>query len=130
MTDTDLKTIQTLIAQCKASGTAAEVILAIVPMVAIIFGTALLFFFILYNYKLRKERIRLQMPTASTMAHLRFISLLAGCVAFTAGIPLTLYFVFTDPRHPGILGGLIPLTAGLGLVAFFYLSKNATENNV
>jgi len=130
MTDTDLKTIQSLIAQCKSSGTAAEVILSIVPLVAIVFGTALLFFFLFYNYKLRKERIRMQIPTVSTMAHLRFISLLTGCVAFTAGIPLTLYFVFTDPRHPGILGGLIPLTAGLGLVAFYYLSKNATENNV
>ncbi|HRP68540.1 MAG TPA: hypothetical protein PLY93_03330 [Turneriella sp.] len=101
----------------------ADVILSIVPMVAVVFGSVLLFFLLLYNYRIRREKIRQQLPTESALDHLRFISLLAGCLSFSAGIPLTLFFVFTNPANPGILGGLIPLSAGLGLIVFFYLSQ-------
>ncbi len=101
----------------------ADIILAIVPMVAVVFGSVLVFFLMLYNYRLRKEKIRQQIPTESWVEHLRFISLLAGCLSFSAGVPLTLFFVFTNPANPGILGGLIPLCAGIGLVAFYYLSE-------
>ncbi|MBV6494462.1 MAG: hypothetical protein LDLANPLL_02495 [Turneriella sp.] len=126
-----LKNITQLLAEIKSAvlkngqfpSSTADIILAIVPMVAVVFGSVLLFFLILYNYRIRREKIRQQLPTESALDHLRFISLLAGCLSFFAGIPLTLFFVFTNPANPGILGGLIPFSAGLGLIVFFYLSQ-------
>lgn len=117
------KNFEAMLARCSSGSHAADVILSIVPLVAVVFGAVLAFFLLLYNYRLRKEKIRQQIPTDSWLEHLRFISLLAGCLSFSAGIPLTLFFVFTNPANPGILGGLIPLFAGVGLVAFYYLSE-------
>jgi len=117
------KNIEAMLDRCIASSHTGDIILSIVPMVAVVFGSVLVFFLLLYNYRLRKEKIRLQIPTESARDHLRFISLLAGCLSFSAGLPLTLFFFFTRPTNPGILGGLIPLCAGIGLVAFYYLSE-------
>lgn len=117
------KEFAAMLERCSTSSHTADVILSIVPLVAVVFGAVLVFFLLLYNYRLRKEKIRQQIPTDSWLEHLRFISLLAGCLSFSAGIPLTLFFVFTNPANPGILGGLIPLFAGVGLVAFYYLSE-------
>ncbi len=121
--ETNLKNLETMLERCASTSHTADIILSIVPMVAVVFGSVLVFFLMLYNYRLRKEKIRMQIPTDSWVEHLRFISLLAGCLSFSAGVPLTLFFVFTNPANPGILGGLIPLFAGIGLVAFYYLSE-------
>jgi hypothetical protein len=121
--ETNPKNLEAMLEQCISASHTADIILAIVPLVAVVFGSVLVFFLMLYNYRLRKEKIRQQIPTDSWVEHLRFISLLAGCLSFSAGIPLTLFFVFTNPANPGILGGLIPLSAGIGLVAFYYLSE-------
>lgn len=131
MESTQLKHIETMLAElnkavahrCLDSSHTADIILSIVPMVAVVFGSVLVFFLLLYNYRLRKEKIRQQIKTESALEYLRFISLLAGCLSFTAGIPLTMFFVITAPTNPGILGGLVPLFAGLGLISFFYLSR-------
>ena len=117
------KTLEGMLERCMHTSHTADVILSIVPMVAVVFGSVLVFFLLLYNYRLRKEKIRQQIQTESALEHLRFISLLAGCLSVSAGIPLTLFFVFTNPANPGILGGLIPLFAGAGLIVFFYLSQ-------
>lgn len=117
------KTLENMLERCMHTSHTADVILSIVPMVAVVFGSVLLFFLLLYNYRLRKEKIRQQIPTESALEHLRFISLLAGCLSCSAGVPLTLFFVFTNPANPGILGGLVPLCAGIGLIVFFYLSQ-------
>lgn len=123
MDPAQFKTLEGMLERCMHTSHTADVILSIVPMVGVVFGSVLVFFLLLYNYRLRKEKIRQQIPTASALEHLRFISLLAGCLSFSAGIPLTLFFIFTNPRNPGILGGLVPLCAGLGLIAFYYLSQ-------
>lgn len=117
------KNLEAMLDRCIATSHTGDIILSIVPMVAVVFGSVLVFFLLLYNYRLRKEKIRLKIPTESARDHLRFISLLAGCLSFSAGLPLTLFFFFTRPTNPGILGGLIPLCAGIGLVAFYYLSE-------
>jgi len=130
MENTQLKNLETMVAElsrtvvdkCVQASHTADIILSIVPMVAVVFGSVLIFFLLLYNYRLRKEKIRQQIPTATWLEHLQFISLLAGCLSFSAGVPLTLFFVFTNPANAGILGGLIPLSAGIGLIVFYYLS--------
>ena len=118
-----LKNLENMLTRCMQTSHTADIILSIVPMVAVVFGSVLVFFLLLYNYRLRKEKIRQQIPTESALEHLRFISLLAGCLSFSAGVPLTLFFVFTNPANAGILGGLIPLSAGTSLIVFFYLSQ-------
>lgn len=117
------KNLESMLERCMHTSHTADVILSIVPMVAVVFGSVLVFFVLLYNYRLRKEKIRQQIPTQSALEHLRFISLLAGCLSVSAGVPLALFFVFTNPANPGILGGLIPLCAGIGLIVFFYLTQ-------
>lgn len=119
----NMKNLEAMLERCINAPHTGDIILSIVPMVAVVFGSVLIFFLLLYNYRLRREKIRLQIPTDSARDHLRFISLLTGCLSFSAGLPLTLFFFFTRPTNPGILGGLIPLCAGVGLIVFYYLSE-------
>lgn len=123
--EVQLKNMEGMLERCLNTSHTADIILSIVPMVAVVFGSVLVFFLLLYNYRLRKEKIRQQIKTESALEHLRFISLLTGCLSFTAGIPLTVFFVITAPTNPGILGGLVPLFAGVGLIGFFYLSRKS-----
>lgn len=124
-----LKNMEGMLEKCVNTSHTADVILSIVPMVAVVFGSVLVFFLLLYNYKLRREKIRQQIPMHSWLDHMRFISLLAGSLSFSAGIPLTLFFIFTNPANPGILGGLIPLSAGIGLIVFYYLSTQKVDTH-
>ena len=56
----------------------AEILLSIVPIVGIIFGCTLLFFYLFWRYRQNKELIRTGKYEATTYANLRSWSLLMG----------------------------------------------------
>ncbi len=105
-----------------AGGDAAAVIISIVPLLGVIFGAVLLFFFFLWQYRFRKELIRAGQYQPRLWEHLRVISLLIGSIASSIGLPMFLLFWAIDGVSYSMLGGLIPLFSGLGMLAFYFIS--------
>lgn len=103
--------------------TAAEILLSLVPMVGIIFGTTLMFFFLLWQYRLRREVIRSGKYEPAFFRNIRVLSLLFGSLSVATGIPLTVLLVVMNGVSYSLLGGLIPLSTGLGLFLFYYLYR-------
>lgn len=101
---------------------AAEIILSIVPLIGIVFGSVLFFFFFLWQYKLKKERIRAGTYTPVFARYFRAFSLLIGCLSIAVGVPMTFVFLLLDGKSYALLGGIIPLSSGIGLLLFYFIS--------
>lgn len=99
----------------------AQVLLSLVPVLGVVFGTVLLFFFLLWQYKLKKELIRKGQYEPSFGKNLRKLSLLTGSLSIMTGIPLTILLTVLEGISYSLLGGLIPLAAGAGLLLFAFL---------
>lgn len=109
----------------EATSAAAQIILSVVPLVGIVFGATLLFFFLLWNYKLRKELIRTGLYQPVNIHSLRLLTLLAGITTLAVGIPMTIVFAAIEGISYTILGGLIPACIGTGLIAFYAISRRS-----
>lgn len=107
---------------------AAQVIIAIVPIVGIAIGGIILFFFILW----RHHEIKLQIKTGTFVpnkVNLKAFSLLAGLLLTGIGIMLVLVFAVLDGFSYSILGGLIPAVIGICLLVFYKIYPEFHENN-
>lgn len=108
--------------------TAAQVILSIIPIVGIVIGGVVIFFYLLWHHK----HITLQIKTGC-FKQLNFnfslFSLLAGLLLTTVGFVLTLIFLIIDGFTYAILGGLLPLACGISLLIFYKLYKANKNNN-
>lgn len=102
---------------------AADVILSIVPLLGVVLGSVLLFFFFLWQYKLKKERIRTGTFVPGFTKHLRSFALLIGCLSISAGLPMTMIFLMLDGKSYSMLGGIVPFSCGIGLILFYYISR-------
>lgn len=108
----------------RVEATAVDVMLSIVPLAGIVFGCAIMFFFLLWRYRITKELIRTNQYTSGASKDLRAFVLLAGCMSLAVGMPLTILFYAVEKQLSySLLGGLIPLSAGIGLLVFFALTR-------
>ncbi|MBN2875528.1 MAG: hypothetical protein JXM71_10580 [Spirochaetales bacterium] len=99
---------------------AAQVIISIVPIVGIVMGSAVVFFYALWSH--RERMLRIEMGTYSPVpVDLDAFSLLSGLLLVAVGAALTLVFVAMGASGYTVLGGLIPLSVGIGLLAFHSL---------
>jgi len=105
---------------------AAQVIIAIIPIVGIVMGSAVIFFYLLWYHKRRTLLIQAGQFHPPEFDYLSF-SLLAGLLLTAVGITLTVFLVIVLGFGLGLLGGLIPLSCGAGLLAYYGIrhgSKN------
>lgn len=103
-------------------GTAAQVILAVVPIVGIVMGGIVVFFYLLW----RNSQISLLIKTEKyqpTRFNLKVFSLLTGFILTGVGIALSLVFFFVEGVSYALLGGLIPLAIGISLLLFCKIYK-------
>ena len=107
---------------------AAQVILAIVPIVGIVIGGILVFFYLLWRHR----QISLQVKTGNykpSKFSLKIFSLLLGILLTGVGLVLTLFFALMNGLSYQVLGGLIPLALGICLLIFYkYYPLNNVEN--
>ena len=89
---------------------AAQVIIALIPIVGIVIGGVIIFFALLWVHHERKQRVK---------AGLKAATLLIGLLLAGIGTMLTVFFALFAGISPALLGGLIPLTIGLCLLAFY-----------
>ena len=101
---------------------AAEILLSLVPLLGVVFGTILLFFYFYWSYKQKKELIQQGKYKPRTYENLRKISFLLGCLSTSIGLPMSLLFLYLEGISYIMLGGLIPFTAGIGFLLFYIFS--------
>lgn len=103
-----------------APSIAAQIILTIVPIVGIIFGCTILFFYLYYGHQAKMlmiEKGTYQRPIEKF--DLESFSLFFGLLSFFIGIGMSVFFLLKEGISYGLLGGLLPLAVGAGLIAFF-----------
>ena len=105
---------------------AAQVLLMVIPIVGIIMGSTVVFFYLLWRHKQNVQMIEkgLQPPRAFDLVS---FSLIAGLITSGIGFVLSVFFVVTDGASYSLLGGLIPLAVGLSLLAFYVFRQNESR---
>jgi hypothetical protein len=102
--------------------TAAQVLIAIIPIVGIVMGSVVVFFYLLWNHRRRTLLINAGHYNRPVFDLLTF-SLLAGLLLSSVGITLTVFLAVVAGPTYGLLGGIIPLAMGIGLLAFYGIKR-------
>ena len=101
---------------------AAQVIVAIIPIVGIFMGSVVIFFYLLWNHKRRTLLIQAGQHNPPEFDFLSF-SLLAGLLLAAVGTALTVLLIIILGISFGLLGGLIPLSCGTGLLVYYGIRR-------
>jgi hypothetical protein len=105
----------------KSLSVPAQVLIAILPLAAVILLAVLLFFTLLWEY--RKKKLLIE-KGKEHQAPLRYEKLfLLGIVAFFIGAGLVVFFALYSGVSSALLGGIIPAMAGLGIIIFYWARK-------
>lgn len=97
---------------------AAQVVVSVIPIVGIVMGSVVVFFYLLWNHK---EKMLLIQSGAFEPSHLDLdtFCLLAGLLLVGVGGALLVLLILMDGLAYSLLGGLIPLALGAGLLLFY-----------
>jgi hypothetical protein len=106
---------------------AAEVIIAIIPIVGIVMGSVVVFFYLLWNHKRKMLLIKAGQNSRTDFDLLSF-SLLTGLLLVSVGISLTAFLAIAKGSGDGLLGGISPLSLGVGLLIFYGIQRR-TKNS-
>jgi divalent metal cation (Fe/Co/Zn/Cd) transporter len=101
---------------------AAQVIIAVIPIVGIVMGAVVVFFYLLWNHK-RKMLLFKAGQYHKPDFDLQSFSLLAGLLLAALGISLTALLAIVVGAGYGLLGGLIPLSIGTGLLVYYFIKR-------
>ncbi len=97
---------------------AAQVIITVIPIVGIVMGSVVAFFYLLWQHKrtvLLIQAGRYERPAFDLLS----FCLLTGMLLVFVGTTLTVLLALLDGLGYGLLGGAIPLAIGLSLLAFY-----------
>lgn len=107
---------------------AAQVIIAIIPIVGIVIGGTLIFFYLLWRHR----EISLQIKAGTYQEkkfQLKIFSLFTGLILCGVGLILTIMFYVIQGLSYSLLGGLVPLVIGLCLILFYKLCPVSIEKD-
>jgi len=104
------------------SSAAAQVIIALIPIVGITMGAVVVFFYLLWTHRRRTLLIKAGHYSRPQFDLFSF-SLLAGLLLISVGLAITVFLaIMADPGY-GLLGGIIPLSMGAGLFAYHVIKR-------
>ncbi|MDR3334917.1 MAG: hypothetical protein LBT13_08555 [Treponema sp.] len=101
---------------------AAQVIVAIIPIVGIVMGSVVVFFYLMWNHKRKVLLIKAGQYTLPRFDLLSF-SLLTGLLLSSVGSGLTVFLAIARGVNYGLLGGIIPLAIGVGLLVYYGIKR-------
>jgi hypothetical protein len=101
---------------------AAQVVISVIPIVGIVMGSVVVFFYLLWQHRRRTLLIKAGIYTKSEFDLLPF-SLLAGLLLTCVGISLTVFLALFRGLDYSLLGGIIPLSIGIGLLVFYGIKR-------
>jgi len=99
----------------------AQVLIAILPLVAVIMLAVLLFFTLMWEYRKKKLLIEKGQEHQTPLRYEKLF--LLGIVAFFIGAGLIVFFALYSGISSALLGGIIPAMAGLGIILFYWVRK-------
>lgn len=105
------------------NGEQYKIVLYLVPIAGIVFGSTLLFFIFFWWYRQRIELIKANLYRP-TEFNLRMFSFFLGLLLTFTGFVLTIVFIIVLGKSMAMLGGLIPFAIGLSLLTFYKLNKS------
>ena len=108
--------------------TAAQIIIAVIPIVGIVMGSIVIFFYLLWGHRRKTLLIKAGQYSRANFDLLSF-SLLCGLLLSTVGIVLTVLLSIIEGASYGLLGGLIPLAMGVGLTVYFIIRRGDKNND-
>ena len=98
---------------------AAQILIAILPLVAVALLAVLTFFFLLWDYRMKKITIEKgQKPVPRSIDDKL---LLIGIVSLFVGVGLLVFFVLYNGLSNSLLGGIIPVAVGLGIITYYLI---------
>jgi len=106
------------------SSVAAQVIVTVIPIVGIVMGAVVIFFYLLWNHRRRTLLINAGHYNRPDFDLLSF-SLLAGLLLGSVGLTLTVFLALITGLTYGLFGGLIPLSMGVGLLTYYCINRRA-----
>jgi len=107
----------------QVTSSAAQVIISIIPIVGIVMGSVVIFFYLLWNHKRRTLLIKAGQFKRPDFDLLTF-SLLAGLLLGAVGLALTVFLAIALGINFGLLGGIIPLSIGIGLLIYYGIKRS------
>ena len=100
--------------------TSAQVIITIIPIVGIVLGATVIFFYLLYSHKQKMFMIEKGLIKKINF-DLDLFSLFAGLLLFFIGLCLTIFFEIKEGLSYGLLSGIIPLSCGFSLLIYYII---------
>ena len=103
---------------------AVQIIIAVIPIVGIVMGSVLVFFYFLWRHR----QIMLQIKTNTYIRpaiNIRFFCLLLGIMLTVIGCVLFGLFYLIAGIGYILLGGLIPLALGISLILFYAITHRS-----
>ncbi|MCR5724838.1 MAG: hypothetical protein K6G80_07130 [Treponema sp.] len=107
---------------------AAQVIVALIPIVGIFIGGVIVFFSLLWHHHEIKQQVKMGTYRREAF-NLKAFSLLFGVLLSVLGVILTLFFALMKGCSPALLGGLVPLAIGISLVIFYAINPDFKRAN-
>lgn len=95
----------------------AQVLIASLPLVAVVLLAILTFFFILWDYQ--RSRLIIERGGTPVPRNIDEKLLLVGIVALFVGVGLLVFFALKTGLSDSLLGGIIPTMAGLGIITYY-----------
>ena len=108
---------------------AVQIIIAVIPIVGIVMGSVLVFFYFLWRHK----QIMLQIKTNTYIrpaVNIRLFCLLLGIMLTVIGCVLFGLFYLIAGIGYILLGGLIPLALGISLTLFYAITRRNRDSEV
>ncbi len=94
---------------------AAQIVIAVIPIVGIVMGATVIFFYLLWRHRQIIRQIEAGIYERPNFS-LKAFCLLAGAILTGIGTALTILFALVQGISYALLGGLIPLAAGIGFL--------------
>ena len=107
---------------------AAQVIISIIPIVGIVMGSVVVFFYLLWAHR-RKTLLIKAGQYKKPVFDLYSFSLLSGLLLTSVGIALTILLILIEGASYGLLGGIIPLAMGGGLLGYHFIKRRDKKND-
>lgn len=112
---------------------AAQVLIAAIPIVSVSVLAVLSFFVILWDY--RKQQLMIERGLTPKPRNIDDKLLLIGIVALFVGVGLLVFFGLKTGLSNSLLGGIIPTASGMGIITYYILKyslkkKREREKNI
>jgi hypothetical protein len=98
---------------------AAQVLIAAIPVVSVSVLAVLSFFVILWDY--RKQKLMIERGLTPKPRNIDDKLFLIGIVALFVGVGLLVFFGLKTGLSNSLLGGIIPTASGMGIVIYYIL---------